>query len=114
MLHYHVWFNLKDGVEKRVGLAVVRDYLTDLAQAGETNGFRLLRNTGVAPRSKLPAFHALVEFADAAALHAAMKLQSARGVHAGKHGRMVEMVSDFQVEIFTALDEATNPPSCGI
>ena len=109
MLHYHVWFNLKDGVEERVGLGVVREYLADLKGARETNGFLLLRNGGAAPRSKLPAYHALVEFSDAAALGAAMKNQTLRGIHTGGHGRVVDVVRDFHVEIFFTLDEGTNP-----
>ena len=107
MLHYHVWFNLKVGVAEDAGLDIVRDYLTDLSVSGECHGFQLLRNLGTAPRSKLPAFHALVEFADKAALDAAMKHQAQRGIHQGGHGRIVDVVCDFHVEIFDRLRTAT-------
>lgn len=115
MLHYHVWFNLKSGVVEDVGLQVVRDYLAELSTAEECRGFQLLRNLGTAPRSKLPAYHALVEFADKAALDAAMKHQAQRGIHQGGHGRIVDVVCDFHVEIFdrirtTGAVELTYPP----
>ncbi len=103
MLHYHVWFNLKPGVTEQAGLAAVSDYLSQLGEAGEASGFQLLRNSGRPPRSKLPAYHALVEFADAGALDAAMKQQAQRGIHLGRHGRVVDAVCDFHVEIFTGI-----------
>lgn len=104
MLHYHVWFNLKSGVPEDTGLAAVSDYLSTLTGAGEAQDFQLLRNRGSAPRSKLPAYHALVMFADSEALDAAMKLQAQRGIHHGAHGRVVDVVCDFHVEIFTSIE----------
>ena len=103
MIHYHVWFNLKPEVSENAGLAVVSHYLSQLGGAGETAGFQLLRNLGTPPRSKLPAYHALVEFADSEALGAAMKKQGERGVHTGGHGRVIDVVCDFHVEIFAGL-----------
>lgn len=107
MLQYHVWFNLKAGVVEEVGLGVVRDYLADLSENGESSGFQLLRNFGRPPRSKLPEYHALVEFTDAVALDAAMKKQVQRGIHAGRHGRVIDVVCDFHVEIFTSIAAPT-------
>ncbi len=103
MLHYNVWFNLKSGVPEESGLSVVREYLSALADAGEANGFTLLKNLGNPPRSKLPCFHALIEFNDSESLGVAMKKQDERGIHTGKHGKIVEMVCDFHVEIFTGI-----------
>ncbi|HVU15286.1 MAG TPA: DUF6614 family protein [Candidatus Didemnitutus sp.] len=103
MLHYHVWFNLKPGVAEEAGLRVVREFLTELGRAGESKGFQLLRNFGRPPRSKLPVYHALIEFSDPAALDAAMKNQAQRGIHAGGHGRVIDVVCDFHVEIFTSI-----------
>ncbi len=103
MLHYHVWFNLKPGIAEEAGLQVVRDYLTELSGAGDSSGFQLLRNFGRPPRSKLPAYHALVEFPDPKALDSAMTKQAQRGIHTGRHGRVVDTVCDFHVEIFTSV-----------
>lgn len=100
MVHYHVWFNLRSGVEESEGLRVVSLYLADLQARSEAVSFHLLRNRGSAPRSKLPRYHALVEFSDMAQLGLAMKHQSAAGVHHGNHGQMVDVVCDFHVEIF--------------
>lgn len=103
MLHYHVWFNLKTGVSEQDGMAIVSAYLYTLSEVGEAADFQLLRNSGRPPRSKLPAYHALVQFADAGALDAAMKKQAERGIHVGGHGRVIDVVCDFHVEIFTSI-----------
>jgi hypothetical protein len=105
MIHYHVWFNLQPGTAETVGLKVIAHYLTQLSQSGESTGFQLLKNLGRPPRSILPMYHALVEFADAEALDRAMKQQTERGIHAGGHGRIVDVVCDFHVEIFDLLPE---------
>ncbi|MCF3650934.1 DUF6614 family protein [Synoicihabitans lomoniglobus] len=104
MLHYPVWFDLKPGVEEASGLGTVREFLASLTQTEEANAFRLLRNTGERPRTPLPRYHALVEFTDQAALDIAMKAQATRGIFHGFHGAVVDVVSNFHVEIFDALD----------
>lgn len=102
MLHYHVWFNLKPGIPEAEGLQTIRTFLATLTTAGEASGFQLLRNQGSPPRSKLPHYHALVEFADQATFEAAMKAQAQRGIFQGPHGAVVDAVQDFHVEIFTS------------
>ena len=104
MLHYHVWFNLKPGISETRGLKIVSAYLDQLSVAAQAVGFRLLKNAGSPPRSKLPNYHALVEFFGPDELGAAMKKQAERGVHSGEHGQMVDVVCDFHVEIFTTVD----------
>lgn len=103
MLHYHVWFNLKPGVSEQEGLGAVAELLSLLSAAGEANRVQLLRNSGQPPKSKLAAYHALVEFTDQAAMDVAMAQQAKRGIHTGAHGRIVEAVCDFHVEIFTTV-----------
>ena len=100
MLHYRVWFNLRSGISEEHGLGVMRRYLESLRGAGDVMGFQLLRNAGGPPRSKLPAYHALVEFADSTALSTAMTHQVQRGIHSGGHGEVVDVVCDFHVEVF--------------
>jgi len=100
MIHYNVWFALKDGVTEEGGLAAVDGFLRELCAAGEVSAYRLLKNTSEGGRTKLPKYHAIIEFADDAALSQAMKNQAARGIHAGGHGRIIGVVSEFRVEIF--------------
>jgi hypothetical protein len=107
MIHYNVWFTFKDGVEERDGLAILEDFLSELCLIGEVSAYRLLKNTSEASRTKLPKFHAIIEFSDEAALSRAMKNQNLRGIHQSKHGKVIEIVSDFRVEIFRVL--AANP-----
>lgn len=103
MIHYHVWFNLKPGVSDKEGLPTVERFLTHLCADREASSFKLLRNNGEAPRSKLPHYHALIEFSDQAQLNEAMKSQAQRGIHTGLHGEIVDVVTDFHVEIFTQI-----------
>lgn len=103
MVHYHVWFNLKPDLAEAPSLAVVSHFLTALCEADEAATFQLLKNKGEPPRSKLPRYHALVQFADDAKLGAAMRNQAACGVHIGLHGQVVDVVTDFHVEIFSEI-----------
>ncbi|SDR71003.1 DUF6614 family protein [Opitutus sp. GAS368] len=105
MIHYHVWFNLKPGVREADGLAVVGRFLTNLCASDEATKFQLLRNKGGPPRSKLPRYHALVQFVDEVQLAEAMKKQAARGIHSGLHGNVIDVVTDFHVEIFSLMEE---------
>lgn len=104
MLHYHVWFNLKPEVSERDGLAVVTQFLHQLCAADEAISFELLTNQGGPPRSKLPQYHALVRFTDKTQLGTAMKNQTTRGIHTGLHGAVIEVVTDFHVEVFARLE----------
>jgi hypothetical protein len=107
MVHYNVWFSLKDGVDEAVGLRTFEAFLGGLTQQGEVSAYRLLKNSADAARTKLPRYQAIVEFIDEAALGRAMKNQVARGIHSGAHGAIVEIVSEFRVEIFRLL--TSNP-----
>ena len=107
MIHYHVWFNLKPEVLEADGLAVVARFLKKLCAVDEAATFQLLRNRGSAPRSKLPRYHALIQFLDDVQLGDAMKKQAARGIHSGAHGEVIDVVIDFHVEIFTLIEESS-------
>jgi hypothetical protein len=102
VLQYHVWFNLKPGVAESDGLEALSDFLDGVCASGESLGYRLLRNKG-GPKTKLPTYHALIEFESDAQLSAAMRNQAARGIHAGPHGGVIDVVTDFHVEIFTSI-----------
>ncbi len=100
MLHYHVWFDLKPDVAEAHGLQVIRDFMASLTEHGAGCTSQLLRNRGAPPRSQLGRFHALFVFPDDATFQTAMKAQAQRGIHTGPHGAVVEVVSNFHVEIF--------------
>ena len=104
MVHYHVWFNLRPGVQESEGLATVARFLRMTCELDEATTFQLLRNKGASPKSILPRYHALIQFADDAQLEVAMRNQAARGIHAGLHGDVVAIVTDFRVEVFSMLD----------
>ena len=82
--------------------------------ADEVAAFQMLRNKGGPPRSKLPRYHALIQFVDATQLANAMKRQTERGIHAGIHGEVIDVVTDFHVEIFSMVEDSTLDPMTGI
>ena len=103
MIHYNVWFALQEGVGEESGLGIVDGFLRELCAAGEVSAYRLLKNTSEGARTKLPRYHAVIEFDDDEALSKAMKDQAARGIHTGGHGQIIGVVSEFRVEIFRVL-----------
>jgi len=114
MIHYHVWFNLKAGVSETDGLAALERFLTKLCATEEAATFQLLRNRGGPPRSKLPRYHALVQFTDDAQFARAMKNQAERGIHSGPHGDVIAAVSDFHVEVFSLLEAQRSEADIGL
>ncbi len=100
MIHYNVWFALKEGIAEESGLGIVDTFLRELCAAGEVSAYRLLKNASEGTRTKLPRYHAVIEFDDDEALSKAMKNQAARGINAGGHGQIIGVVSEFRVEIF--------------
>jgi hypothetical protein len=102
-VHYHVWFNLKPEVPESEGLTLVGDFFRGLCTAGEASSYDLFTNTADASRSRLPKYHALLRFATNADLRAAIARQQERGIHTGGHGAVIQIVSDFQIEVFERL-----------
>jgi hypothetical protein len=100
MIHYHVWFSLKPAVSEEAGLATARAFIAELTSRGGVARALLLKNTGEAPKSLLPRYHALFEFTDDAQMDATFAAKRSEGIHHGPHGRLIESVSEFKVEIF--------------
>jgi hypothetical protein len=72
MIHYHAWFDLKEG-ESDVGFAdAVARYLGHLKQQGQIAGWRLTRRTlGLGP-PQLPEFNLVIEAESLAQLDGAL------------------------------------------
>jgi hypothetical protein len=100
MIHYHVWFTLKSELEESEGLATARAFIGELTARGAAKA-KLLRNLGEAPKSRLPRYHALFEFADNAQMEQAFAAKRAEGIHTGAHGRLMRVIGEMQVEIFS-------------
>jgi hypothetical protein len=98
MIHYNVWFNLRN--DSKEGLDIIRAFLIELCEAGDIAGFQLLENGGAAGKTRMLRFQALIEFDTDVQLAAAFSAQAARGIHAGLHGRVMALVSEFQIEVF--------------
>jgi len=100
MIHYHVWFTLKPGVSEEAGLALARAFVAELTGKGGVARATILKNTGEAPKSRLPRYHALFEFKDDAQMDATFAAKRAEGIHGGPHGGLIASVSEFKVEVF--------------
>ena len=103
MIHYNVWFSFRGNVSETEGLAVIRAFLSELQVARGIAGFQLLKNSGDAGKTKMLPYQALIEFRDDAQFAAAFSTQATRGIHAGLHGQVMSLISDFQIEVFRRL-----------
>jgi hypothetical protein len=75
---YHLWFNLKAGVNDVEFADAVKQYFDHLQERGQVHSYRLTRRKlGLGP-SSLPEFHLLVDFVDLAQLDAAFHHVSTR------------------------------------
>jgi hypothetical protein len=99
MIHYNIWFNLRDTIGEADALETVKAFLSQLCVAGSISGFQLLRNSGEEGKTKLLRYQALIEFRDEAQFSTAFSAQAARGIRTGLHGRVMALVSDFRIEI---------------
>ena len=106
MIHYNVWFAFRDGTSESDGLARVRAFLDDLRQRGRVDDFKLLRSRATPDQTRLARFHAVIVFVGQDQFNAAFRDVETTGVHAGRHGPMIENVDTFIVETF---DELTVP-----
>ena len=100
MIHYHVWFSLKPEMSEEEGLRFAKSFIEELRSQGKLARGILLKNTGEAPKSRLLRFHALFEFKDDEQMTAAFADKRKEGIHAGPHGKLMEAVSEFRVEVF--------------
>jgi hypothetical protein len=103
MIHYNVWFSFRDGIVEVDEMRRVRSFLTDLKSRGKIHDFQLLKNRAAPGKSKLARFHAVIMFLDGDQFGQPFSEVAAIGIHAGKHGFMIENVSEFVVETFEEL-----------
>jgi len=113
MIHYNVWFDLRDKSEEADDLGIIHALLSELQAAGSITGFQLLQNSATDPaKTKMRRFQALIAFEDDAQFSATFSAQAARGVNTGLHGRVTSLVSDLgiEVEVFRQI-ASFNPPA---
>jgi len=101
MIHYNVWFSLKDGAHEHEELSVITRFLTDLKHRSLIHDFTLLRNRAV--ETKMPPFHALIVFLDDDQFAKPFADVATAGARSGTHGMMIANVDIFMAETFEAL-----------
>jgi len=107
VIHYNVWFSLRAGVSESDQMQRVRSFLSDLKNRGQIYDFRLLKNRATAGNGRLAQFHALIMFLNSDQFGLPFGEIATIGVHAGKHGFMIENVSEFIVEVFDEMPETS-------
>lgn len=100
MIHYDVWFSLKPGVGEAEALGLVRAFIEELSAQGNLSRGIVLKNTGEPPKSRLLPYQAVFEFRDDDQMTAAFAGKRKEGIHAGPHGKLIESVAEFRVEVF--------------
>jgi hypothetical protein len=108
MIHYSIWFDLRNDSNHAKDLSVVQEFLDELYAAGSIAGFHILQNSGAPTKTKLLRYQAQIEFCDDAQFSAAFSAQAARGIHTGLHGRVMSMVSDFNIGVFRQIAASGN------
>jgi hypothetical protein len=100
MIHYHVWFSLKPEVSEVNGLRFAHAFIDELKGRGVLLRGAVLKNTGSPPKSRLARYHAMFEFRDDEQMASAFAGKRSEGIHHGPHGQLMEVVSEFHVEVF--------------
>lgn len=105
MIHYNVWFTIKDEIPEGTGLAIVEDFLRELSTNSTGGRYRLLKNISESPPTKLPRYQAIVEFESDYTLSEVIKSHGDRAAKVRAGRRVVDVVSEFQIEAFRFLEE---------
>lgn len=100
MIHYNIWFDLKNDAEQATALSIIQEFLDGLYAAGSIAGFQILKNSGNASKTRMLDYQALIEFSDDAQFSSAFSAQAARGIHTGLHGQVMSLVGEFRIEVF--------------
>ena len=100
MILYNVWFSFKPGSDDSVELAKTRSFLDDLKYRAKLHGYRLMKNRATRDKSKLATYQLMAEFAEGAQFGLPFAEVGQIGIHAGRHGAMIENVEEMMVEVF--------------
>ena len=98
MIHYHVWFSLKEGVAEEDELRKVSVFLADLKSRSLIHEYRVQRARSATP--VLAPLHIVISFTDAEQFGLPFKEVAQIGIHAGMHGAMIQHVDKFVVNEF--------------
>ena len=101
MIHYNVWFSLKDGADEHAEPSVITRFLTDLKSRSLIHDFTLLRNR--AAETKMPPFQVLILFLDDNQFAKPFADVAIAGARSGTHGLTIANVDTFMAETFEVL-----------
>jgi hypothetical protein len=103
MIFYNVRFSFKAGSDETAEMRKVRSFLDDLKSRSKLHGYRLMKNRAPHALADGCDYQLMAEFSDAGQFSLPFAEVEDIGVHAGRHGAMIENVDYFAVEVF---DEA--------
>jgi hypothetical protein len=101
MIHYNVWFALKDDANEVEELRNICSFLAALKHRSLIHDFKLLK--GRASQTTLPPFQVMILFVDDAQFGRPFADVAAIGAHAGEHGSMIANVKTFMADTFEEL-----------
>ena len=104
MIHYSIWFWLRDGASEQDMIKRINAFLIDQKNRDAIEGFTLLRNRAPEGKTQLGPLQALITFRTAEQFSEAFQEIARAGIHSGLHGSMAEQVSRFQAETFDVID----------
>jgi hypothetical protein len=103
MIFYNVRFSFKPGSDEPIELEKVRSFLEDLKNRAKLHSYRLMKNRAPHDRAGGCDYQIMAEFIDGSQFGLPFAEVEHIGIHAGRHGAMIENVDAFFVEVF---DEA--------
>ena len=109
MVHYSIWFWLREGASEQDMIRRVNAFLIEQKNLDAIEDFTLLRNRAPEEKTQLGPLQALITFRSAEQFAEAFQEIAQAGIHSGLHGSMAEQVSRFQAEAFDVIDVSLNP-----
>jgi hypothetical protein len=97
---YNVWFSFKSGADESAELGKARSFLDDLKARAKLHSYRLMKNRAPREKSRLANYQLMAEFRDGEQFGLPFAEVGEIGIHAGRHGAMIENVDEFMVEVF--------------
>jgi hypothetical protein len=100
MIFYNVRFSFKPGSDESVELEKVRSFLEDLKGRAKVQSYRLMKNRAPHDLADGCDYQIMAEFIDGIQFGLPFAEVEQIGIHAGRHGAMIQNVDKFFVEVF--------------
>ena len=100
MIHYHVKFNLQKIENRTESLGDIRTFLSELQQKFEIYSFEIVEDNS----NGASTFLAMIQFESDKQFNFPFEKVRAQGINQGLHGKAIENVINFKVEVFRSIE----------